>query len=260
MPRKVTRGEFIERASKVHNGKYDYSKAEYVNSDTKACIICKIHGEFYQTPHSHLEGQGCPKCGNKRKKKLISGIGINDSDEVIYLNRKNLPSYTHWCDMIHRCYDKKKIDGRPTYQDCFVCEDWKYYTNFKKWFEDPENGYKEGYHLDKDILGKGCKVYDPSTCCFVPQEINSLFTKRQRFRGNLPIGVTCCGSKYRTEVSMGGKQIHVGLYASKEEAFMAYKEEKEKHIREVASACFHNGEITKRVYNALMNYEVEITD
>ena len=52
--------------------KYDYSKVKYVNSYTKVCIICKEHGEFWQTPGSHLNGSGCKKCSiklnsNKRK-------------------------------------------------------------------------------------------------------------------------------------------------------------------------------------------------
>ena len=38
--------EFINKANKVHNGKYDYSKVEYVNAKTKICIICPEHGEF----------------------------------------------------------------------------------------------------------------------------------------------------------------------------------------------------------------------
>ena len=41
---------FIEKAKKVHGDKYDYSKVEYVNAYTKACIICPIHGEFWQLP------------------------------------------------------------------------------------------------------------------------------------------------------------------------------------------------------------------
>ena len=56
---------FIERARKIHGDKYDYSKVEYVNRDTKVCIICPIHGEFWQRPHNHLHGQGCPDCGKK---------------------------------------------------------------------------------------------------------------------------------------------------------------------------------------------------
>ena len=54
---------FIEKAKEIHKNKYDYSKVEYVNAKTKICVICPEHGEFWQTPNSHLNGCGCPKCG-----------------------------------------------------------------------------------------------------------------------------------------------------------------------------------------------------
>ena len=60
---------FIEKARQIHNTKYDYSKVEYINSHTKVCIICPIHGEFWQTPNSHLNGNGCPKCGKEKSAK-----------------------------------------------------------------------------------------------------------------------------------------------------------------------------------------------
>ena len=53
---------FINQAKEIHGGKYDYSKVEYVNNRTKVCIICPIHGEFWQTPKNHIKGQGCNKC------------------------------------------------------------------------------------------------------------------------------------------------------------------------------------------------------
>jgi rubrerythrin len=56
---------FIKRSNEVHNGKYDYSKAIYKNKRTKVCIICPIHGEFYQLAGNHMKGQGCPDCGKK---------------------------------------------------------------------------------------------------------------------------------------------------------------------------------------------------
>ena len=55
--------EWIEKARKVHGDKYDYSKVKYIDSKSKVCIICPIHGGFEQTPHNHLGGQGCPTCG-----------------------------------------------------------------------------------------------------------------------------------------------------------------------------------------------------
>lgn len=56
--------EFIEKAELVHNNKYDYSLVEYKHSMKKVCIICPIHGEFWQTPNMHLTGRGCFKCGD----------------------------------------------------------------------------------------------------------------------------------------------------------------------------------------------------
>ena len=77
--------QFIERAKKVHGDKYDYSKTEYINSSTKVCIICPIHGEFWQRPTEHLRGRGCKKCGDL-------SVGIKNSkittDEFIERAKK----------------------------------------------------------------------------------------------------------------------------------------------------------------------------
>ena len=58
MAKKLTTQEFIKRAKQTHSNKYDYSKTNYVNSQTKIIIICKIHNEFLQKPNNHLSGQG----------------------------------------------------------------------------------------------------------------------------------------------------------------------------------------------------------
>lgn len=58
---RMSREEFIRRAREKHGDKYDYSKVVYVNNRTKVCIICPIHGEFWQTPFEHLRG-GCKQC------------------------------------------------------------------------------------------------------------------------------------------------------------------------------------------------------
>ena len=69
MPARLTREAFIKRARAKHGDKYDYSKVNYVNGDTKVEIICPIHGAFWQTPHNHLhgkKGRGCPICGKNK--------------------------------------------------------------------------------------------------------------------------------------------------------------------------------------------------
>ncbi len=76
--------EFIKKANKIHNFKYDYSKVKYVNSQTKVCIICPEHGEFYQTPNSHLMGRGCFECGMLScvPKSLTTDEFIKKSNEI----------------------------------------------------------------------------------------------------------------------------------------------------------------------------------
>lgn len=59
-----TQQDFIKDGVEKHNGYYDYSKSEYINSKTKLIIGCPIHGDFKQTPNDHLNGHGCRKCGN----------------------------------------------------------------------------------------------------------------------------------------------------------------------------------------------------
>ena len=76
---KLNKNIFLQKAKLIHGDKYDYSKVEYINSTTKVCIICPEHGEFWQTPNSHLNGIGCKKCGiniriEKRKKTITQFI------------------------------------------------------------------------------------------------------------------------------------------------------------------------------------------
>ena len=66
MSRKKTQDEFINEATTIHNGKYDYSNVEYVNTNVKVKIICPIHGEFEQKPYKHFQGQGCLLCAREK--------------------------------------------------------------------------------------------------------------------------------------------------------------------------------------------------
>lgn len=61
---KKTNQEQILNFQQIHGTLYDYSLLEYKNTDTKITIICRIHGEFQQTPNHHLRGTGCPQCKN----------------------------------------------------------------------------------------------------------------------------------------------------------------------------------------------------
>ena len=99
---KLTTSDFIERAKKVHDNKYDYSKVDYVNAKEKVCIICKEHGEFWQSPTHHLNTCGCPKCNHSISKdeqviyeyvcKLVGRENVIQGDREV-LNGKELDIY-----------------------------------------------------------------------------------------------------------------------------------------------------------------------
>lgn len=65
---------FITKALKIHGDKYDYSTVNYINAKTKISIICKEHGEFYQTPSNHLSKFNCQKCSNNFKSDTTTFI------------------------------------------------------------------------------------------------------------------------------------------------------------------------------------------
>ena len=76
--------DFIENAIMIHGNKYDYSKVDYINSNTKIIIICKEHGEFEQTPHGHTSGRRCIKCSilsSSKKKTKTTDKFIKEAKE-----------------------------------------------------------------------------------------------------------------------------------------------------------------------------------
>lgn len=242
--------KFIEEASIVHGNRYDYSKSIYNGHDRKLIITCKIHGDFMQTPHNHLNGHGCPKCRYDMNRRLICGVGVND----IY-GSKNDRSYNTWCHMIKRCYMKSKKFN--AYKDCYVCDEWKIFSNFKKFYD--ENCHDSTFHLDKDIIFQGNKEYSPQTCVFVPMEINECIKSEWSNNKTLPLGVTKTKyGKYRSRcrIEKGEGETHIGVYENEKEAFYAYREFKKKRLKEMAEKYFNNGLIDKRVYDAILSYEI----
>ena len=167
--------------------------------------------------------------------------------------------------MLQRCYDSKFHEKYPTYKGCKV---ESYLLNFQNMCEWIENNYYEVLGekmcLDKDILCKGNKIYSRDTCIFVPERINTLFTKRDNCRGKDPIGVDQLPSgNYQVRCKNGyGKRIYLGTYSTKEEAFQVYKQYKEKVIKEVIDS--YEGIIPEphysRLREAMYNYKVEIDD
>lgn len=251
--------DFLRKAKNKHGEKYDYSKVNYTNSNTKICIICPEHGEFWQKPNGHLTGNGCRRCYHKRRRSMVYGVGVYDYNGQISHKDNELVNicYSIWKTMLCRCYSPEFQRREPSYKGCSVCNEWKYFSNFKRWFD---KHYIDGYQLDKDIFVKGNKVYSPITCCFVPHRINSLLTTNKKRRGKFAIGVSSKNVKFRAVLSCSHKNIELGLFDTEDDAFHAYKNAKETLIKQVSKEYYDKGVITHDVYEALNRYEVNECD
>lgn len=196
--------------------------------------------------------------------KSIFDIGyIGDGKYKPSINRNNTDEYNHWRKILSRCYDETQRIKYPSYKNCLVCDEWHNFQNFVEWYQ--SNFYEivnERMEIDKDILVKGNTIYSPKTCLLVPQKINNLFIKQSSQRGDFPIGVVYReqSGKYMAYCSdsFNNKQIYLGLYSTPEQAFFEYKKYKEKLIKKVADT--YQGKISKRVYEAMYMYEVDIND
>lgn len=204
--------------------------------------------------------------------KSVYNIGYIGKGKYNTSNKNGKPTiqYRYWINMMTRCYnDKDKENGNNlSYNDKYVCEEWHNFQNFAEWFD--KNYYEinnESMALDKDILVKNNNIYSPNTCIFVNKRINNLFIKRKSARGEYPIGVVYHkrDNEFRAECSIIDKitgkkrKEKLGSYKNPEDAFYkGYKPFKEHYIKQVANE--YKDKIPDKLYDAMINYKVEITD
>ena len=88
MSKMKTKDDFITDAVKIHGDRFDYAKSEYKGTHKPLIIMCHEkdengveHGEFWQTPHDHLSGNGCPKCKGKKIWDTRGRLTVNEVKE-----------------------------------------------------------------------------------------------------------------------------------------------------------------------------------
>jgi hypothetical protein len=247
-PYKTTE-QLVYKLRLKYGDKFGYEK---VRMGGKTIILtCPIHGDFEVRANRALNKDVmCPKCR------------YNTNRQHNGVKSKNPVAYTKWNNMIVRCFNDKYHEKQPTYETCTVCEEWLDFNNFLEWFENPENGYREGYQLDKDLFGGDSKHYSPENCCFLPQTVNCMMTRGAKIRGKVKsIGVTFKAGYYVARCNFGHKEAkQVGRFDNEQDAFEAYKKAKKDYIVQLANDLYSKGEITERVYNGLLNYEIKQYD
>ena len=110
--------DFIKKSNIIHKNIYDYSKTDYISTRNKVIIICKIHGEFKQSPNDHLNDCGCPRCsiGNFSKSsiKWLNDIMIkenifiqhadNNGEKIVILNNRKI-KFDGYCEATNTVFE-----------------------------------------------------------------------------------------------------------------------------------------------------------
>jgi very-short-patch-repair endonuclease len=172
---RINTDKVIELFKEIHGDKYDYSRVQYRDMKTKVCIICPLHGEFWQTPEKHIKrGFGCPKCGviKRSQNKILS---IDDfiekartihGDKYDYSKVEYINSHTKVCII---CPEHGEFWQTPNKHlsgnECPECNDRKNKHECKLWRNLQEKYANENiiheYH-NKEILGrKSIDIYFP---------------------------------------------------------------------------------------------------
>lgn len=189
------------------------------------------------------------------------GVGyLGDGEYKSRINNVKTDAYLKWGSMLTRCYSEKYIN-KINYDDCFVCNEWKNFQNFARWYYD--NIYEldnESIELDKEIKYKGCRYYSPQTCLLVPHRINTIICNRANYRGQYAIGVTINqnSGKYIANCNSDNERVYLGTYYTERDAFVAYKHFKEAEIKRVSE--LYRGRIPDEIIEYIQKYEVSEND
>lgn len=183
-----------------------------------------------------------------------SHMGIGYLGYGKYNRKENYKYYKIWDKMLRRNYDEKTVNRRISYTKSKMCEEWKNFQNFAEWCNE---NYIEGWTLDKDLLSKSEKIYSPETCCFLPNDLNNVFSIRTTKNKKLPVGVCKYKNKYRVAFSKYGYPAYFGDYNNIDEALNIYLKYKKEYIVELANK--YKESLKSCIYEKLLKFEVRET-
>ena len=190
-----------------------YPKVESKQKRHYGLYQCQYCGKEFEIQKHSIKRGNTKSCGCQSKK---------------YNNPHGLTQhrlYKTWCQMKARCYNPKNkayIDygGRGVQ----VCERWLDINNF---IEDMYPSYQEGLSIDRiEVNGN----YEPDNCRWESRQIQSRNTRdiqSNNTSGYRGVYWNKKLSKWRVQITVDNKQIHLGLFQTALEAGKAY----ERYIR-----------------------------
>lgn len=101
-----TKEIFVEKANKVHNGKYTYESLDFKGGHIKGSMTCPTHGLFTQSPSMHLQGRGCSKCTKMGYSPVNGGsIYVFTVDNIVKVGITSKP-------IVNRLSQIRKFSGK----------------------------------------------------------------------------------------------------------------------------------------------------
>jgi len=172
----------MRKGAKYQTNNYgDLVVCEYINS-------LNVLVEFTLTKYKTVCQTVCVRMGKVRDPFYPSVFGVG----FFGVGKYNLSEHGKgtkcqqiWRGMIERCYYAKYHEDHPTYKGCSVDPRWHNYQVFAEWFE---VHYIKGFHLDKDKLISGNRIYSPEACCFISPQENTEISVSKHYKFKSPVG------------------------------------------------------------------------
>lgn len=204
--------------------------------------------------------------------KLVRGIGINDGDYDVFKRLGGgkvwkCPYYALWANILTRCtyvhgkyaYEYKRHHNLE-YSGTTICDEWRTFSNFKRWVDKQNIPNWFEMDLDKDILGDG-SIYSPETCAFVPHTINMIYHMTGNKKYTTLAGVSYVKSKRRYFSYIKYKcktYIKKAYFDTELEAHQYWQKGKIEVLVLAANEYYSSGEISANVRDALINKSIQV--
>lgn len=142
-----------------------------------------------------------------------------------YSSKTDKKIYQTWSGMLQRRYCPTLHKKHPTYKNVTVHPDWLNFQVFAKWMNKYYSKDELKYDLDKDLKSGESKVYSSETCMFIPQSLNKFMSSvgSDNVSGQVGVSWETSRSKWRASIFIDHKRKHLGYYAGRKEASLAYQ-------------------------------------
>ena len=190
-------------------------------------------------------------------------IGVGKYNKEDYLK-----IYKTWHHMFRRVCDEQvqQLSRNKSYINVSICYEWYNYQNFATWMESylqtlNQDLYNE-YQIDKDIIQWGIepKIYSPMTCCLIPTLLNISLVDYVRDGKDTYHGVRrTANGKFVCSINTKNGRNNLGTYETQEEAFIVYKNAKEKYLQELADYYYSINAIHKEIKDIIYRIDIQPT-